>query len=67
MEAPRRLLEDAVELMRQRRGNEALNLVRDYEITTFAQLEAACHRYGLETWRPKDDVEVHKNAPDYWE
>lgn len=66
MDIPLRLLNEAVERMRQHRGNEALDLLRNYEIGTFGQLEAACHRAGVESWKPKE-ADLHKNAPDYWE
>ncbi len=51
MEVPRKAIEEAVNLMKQGRGNAALNRVRDYDITSFAQLERWANDLGIETWR----------------
>ncbi|MBI3921698.1 MAG: hypothetical protein HY318_09795 [Armatimonadetes bacterium] len=67
MDVPRRLVEEAAELMRQQRGNEALNRLRNHNITTFSQLENLCRLMGVETWKAKEEVDVHKNAPDYFD
>ena len=65
MNIPRRLLEEAAQLMKQSRGREALKIVQNYNITSFGQLERLCREYGIETWRNEEHT-LHKNAPDYF-
>ncbi|NCO36676.1 MAG: hypothetical protein AUJ92_20190 [Armatimonadetes bacterium CG2_30_59_28] len=65
MEIPRRLLEQAAELMTQSRGLEALQILQNYNVTSFGQLERLCRGCGIETWK-QEDYDLHKNAPDYF-
>lgn len=57
MDIPIEALRRAARLMREQRGNEALNQVQDYGITTFTQLERWCKYYQVPTWREKNPEE----------
>lgn len=60
MEISRKILEEAVELMRQQRGNRALDILRNYNITTFGQLEHWCQQYGVRTWRDEPETRAEE-------
>jgi hypothetical protein len=64
MDVPRRVLEEAVQLMRQSRGNAALDRVRDYGITTFGQLEFRCRENGIPSWREDPPVRAEESKKD---
>ena len=62
MEIPRQLLEEAVRLMRQQRGNRALELVKNYGITSFGQLERWCRDVGIPTWREEPETRAEEGG-----
>jgi len=66
---PPKLLEKAVEEMRNQRGSVALNLVREYDIRTFTQLERACREAGVRTWKepltPEEIAERERKESPY--
>lgn len=64
MEVPRRVVEEAVALMKQQRGNQALDIVRNYDITTFAQLERWCNYYAIPTWRQETGTRADESRPE---